>query len=125
MFEYLVKVDRVVDGDTIDIAIDLGFSLHYKTRVRLSGIDTAEKNTELGKQVKEYVKSALEGKSFRIQTTKPDKYGRILGELFLPDNTSFNKSLIEKGLAKSYDGGTKTVWKEDELAGKDKKLANG
>lgn len=115
MFEYLARVDRVVDGDTIDIAIDLGFSLHYKTRVRLSGIDTAEKNTELGKQVKEYTKSVLEGKSFRIQTTKPDKYGRILGELFLPDNTSFNKSLIEKGLAKSYDGGTKIVWKESEL----------
>ena len=115
MFEYMVKVERVVDGDTIDIAIDLGFSLHYKTRVRLSGIDTAEKNTELGKQTKEYVKGVLEGKSFRIQTTKPDKYGRILGELFLADNTSFNKSLIEKGLAKSYDGGTKTVWKESEL----------
>lgn len=115
MFEYLVKVERVVDGDTIDIAIDLGFSLHYKTRVRLSGIDTAEKNTELGKQTKEYVKGVLEGKSFRIQTTKPDKYGRILGELFLPDNSSFNKSLIEKGLAKSYDGGTKTLWKESEL----------
>ena len=111
----MVKVERVVDGDTIDIAIDLGFSLHYKTSVRLSGIDTAEKNTELGKQTKEYVKGVLEGKSFRIQTTKPDKYGRILGELFLPDNTSFNKSLIEKGLAKSYDGGTKTVWKESEL----------
>jgi len=115
MFEYLAKVEKVVDGDTIDIAIDLGFSLHYKTRVRLAGIDTAEKNTNLGKQTKEYVKTTLEGKSFKIKTTKPDKYGRILGELFLPDNTSFNKALIEKGLAKSYDGGTKTVWTETEL----------
>ncbi len=115
MFEYLAKVERVVDGDTIDIAIDLGFSLHYKTRVRLSGIDTAEKNTALGKKTKEFVKFALEGYVMRIQTTKPDKYGRILGEVFLADGTNFNKSLVSQGLAKSYDGGTKTVWTEAEL----------
>jgi micrococcal nuclease len=115
MFEYLAKVEKVIDGDTIDIAIDLGFSLHYKTRVRLAGIDTAEKNTDLGKRTKEYVKGILEGNSYRIQTTKPDKYGRILGELFLPDNSSFNKSLIAQGLAKAYGGGTKTVWTETEL----------
>ena len=51
----------------------------------------------------------------KIQTTKPDKYGRILGEIFLPDGTSFNKSLVAQGRAKAYDGGTKTVWAEDEL----------
>ena len=115
MFEYLAKVEKVVDGDTIDIAIDLGFSLHYKTRVRLAGIDTAEKNTELGKKTKAYVKQTLEGYVMRIQTTKPDKYGRILGEVFLADGTSFNKSLISQGLAKAYDGGTKTAWTEAEL----------
>jgi len=115
MFEYLAKIERVVDGDTVDIAIDLGFSIHYKTRVRLAGIDTAEKNTPLGKKTKGYVKVALEGMTMRIQTTKPDKYGRILGEIFLPDGTSFNKSLVDQGRAKAYDGGTKTVWSEGEL----------
>lgn len=116
MFEYLAKVEKVVDGDTIDIAIDLGFSLHYKTRVRLAGIDTAEKNTELGKKTKAYVKEQLEGKMVRIQTTKPDKYGRILGEVFsLTDGASFNKRLIDEKLAKAYDGGTKTAWTEAEL----------
>ncbi len=119
MYEYRVKqVVKVVDGDTIDVVIDLGFDISYTSRVRLAGIDTPESRTTdarekiLGVEVKEYLKKALEGATdIVIRTEKVDsseKYGRILGWLFVNKETgSLNMQLVNKGYAWSYDGGTK------------------
>ena len=119
MYEYRVKkVLRVVDGDTIDVDIDLGFNVSYTQRVRLAGIDTPESRTTdlkekaLGLEVKEYLKHSLEGaEDVVIQTEKPDsseKYGRILGWLFINDDeVSLNEKMINEGYAWEYDGGTK------------------
>ena len=117
MYEYRVKkVTKIVDGDTIDVEIDLGFDISFSSRVRLAGIDTPESKTKdleekkLGLEVKEYIKHAIEeAKDIVIRTEKPDsseKYGRILGWLFL-DGVSFNQHLIDAGYAWGYLGGTK------------------
>lgn len=119
MFEYRIKqVSKVVDGDTIDVDIDLGFSISYSQRLRLAGIDTPESRTTdrfektLGIESKEYLKSKLkDAKDIVVKTEKPDsseKYGRILGWLFLDGNTkSINDQMIEDGYAWSYMGETK------------------
>jgi micrococcal nuclease len=119
MYEYRVKkVLKIVDGDTIDVDIDLGFSVSFTQRVRLAGIDTPESRTTdlkekaLGLEVKEYLKNLLDGaEDIVIQTEKPDsseKYGRILGWLFINDeDTSINEKMINEGYAWEYDGGTK------------------
>jgi micrococcal nuclease len=119
MYEYHVKkVLNVVDGDTIDVDIDLGFSVSYTQRVRLAGIDTPESRTKdlkekaLGLEVKEFLKKQLkDALSVTIKTEKPDsseKYGRILGWLYINDDEkSLNEQMIEQGYAWTYDGGTK------------------
>ena len=119
MNEYRVKkVHKVVDGDTIDVDIDLGFSVSFFSRVRLAGIDTPESRTTdakekaLGLEVKEKIKKELAAaKDVVIKTEKPDsseKYGRILGWIFLDGNTvSLNQQLIDQGYAWTYGGGTK------------------
>ena len=120
MYEYRVKqVLKVVDGDTIDVIIDLGFDVSFTSRVRLAGIDTPESRTTdarekiLGLEVKEYLKKALDGATdIVIRTEKADsseKYGRILGWLFVNRQTeSLNTELVNKGYAWTYDGGTKS-----------------
>ena len=120
MYEYRVKqVLKVVDGDTIDVVIDLGFDISYTSRVRLAGIDTPESRTTdarekiLGLEVKEYLKKALDGATdIVIRTEKvesSEKYGRILGWLFINRQTdSLNTELVNKGYAWSYDGKTKS-----------------
>jgi micrococcal nuclease len=119
MYEYQIKqVLKVVDGDTIDVIIDLGFDVSFTSRVRLAGIDTPESRTTdarekiLGKEVKDYLTKALDGATdIVIRTEKVDsseKYGRILGWLFINRETdSLNLQLVNKGYAWAYDGGTK------------------
>jgi len=119
MYEYRVKkVTAVVDGDTIDVDIDLGFSVSFSQRVRLAGIDTPESRTldkfekTLGLEAKEYLKSKLkDAKVVVIKTEKPDsseKYGRILGWLYVDgDTVSVNDHMIEDGYAWGYLGDTK------------------
>lgn len=119
MYEYRVKqVLKVVDGDTIDVVIDLGFDISFTSRVRLAGIDTPESRTtdsrekQLGLEVKEYLKKQLEGATdIVIKTEKVDsseKYGRILGWVFVNKSTgSLNMEMVNKGYAWDYDGGTK------------------
>jgi len=119
MYEYRVKkVNKIVDGDTIDVDIDLGFAVSFTQRVRLAGIDTPESRTidlkekALGLEVKEKIKKELAAaKDVVIKTEKPDsseKYGRILGWIFLDGNTvSLNQQLIDQGYAWTYGGGTK------------------
>ena len=119
MYEYYVhSLDRVVDGDTIDVTIDLGFDIRYSSRVRLAGIDTPESRTRdleekaLGLEAKEYLKKRLkDAKRIVIKTEKLDsseKYGRILGWIFLDDETnSVNNQMIMRGYAWEYGGDTK------------------
>ena len=114
---YRVKqVLKVVDGDTIDADIDLGFDISLTKRVRLSGVDTPESRTTdlkekaLGLEVKEWLKKNLDGKkNILIKTELPDsteKYGRILGRLYV-DDVCLNDRMISDGYAWEYDGGTK------------------
>jgi len=129
MYEYRVKkVHKVVDGDTIDVDIDLGFSISFFSRVRLAGIDTPESRTTnakekvLGLEVKEKLKKELAAaKDVVIKTEKPDsseKYGRILGWVFLDgSDVSLNQRLINEGYAWTYGGGTK-IKDFDELIAK-------
>ena len=119
MFEYRVnQVTKVVDGDTIDVDIDLGFSISYSQRLRLAGIDTPESRTTdkfektLGIESKDYLKHKLkDAKDVVVRTEKPDsseKYGRILGWVYVDGNTkSLNEQMIEDGYAWGYMGETK------------------
>jgi micrococcal nuclease len=119
MFEYYVKkVNKVVDGDTIDVDIDLGFDISFSSRVRLAGIDTPESRTTdkmektLGLESKEYLKKSIDAsKTVVIKTEKMDsseKYGRILGWVFLDGSqVSINQKMINEGYAWGYMGETK------------------
>jgi micrococcal nuclease len=119
MYEYNIKkVTKVVDGDTIDVDIDLGFNISYAQRVRLAGIDTPESRTKdlrekaLGLEVKNKLKSAIESaNTVIIKTELPDsteKYGRILGWVYLDGAAkSLNEQLIDEGYAWGYMGETK------------------
>jgi micrococcal nuclease len=119
MYEYYVrKVENVVDGDTIDVLIDLGFDILFASRVRLAGIDTPESRTKdlaekaLGLEAKEYLKKHLkDAKSVIIKTEKMDsseKYGRILGWVYVDGNTiSLNDMMINDGYAWGYLGDAK------------------
>jgi micrococcal nuclease len=116
---YRIKsVIKVVDGDTIDASIDLGFDISLEKRIRFAGIDTPESRTtnlkekSLGLESKEWLKKALEGaKDIIIKTEKPnstEKFGRIIGHLFINgQETSLNTQMIDEGYALAYDGGTK------------------
>ena len=116
---YRIKnILKVVDGDTIDASIDLGFDISLEKRIRFAGIDTPESRTTnlkekaLGLESKEWLKKALEGaKDILIKTELPDsteKYGRIIGHLFINgQETSLNTQMIDAGYALAYDGGTK------------------
>ena len=119
MYEYFVKeVKNVVDGDTIDVVIDLGFDILFASRVRLAGIDTPESRTTdkaekvLGLESKDYLKKHLkDAKSVIIKTEKMDsseKYGRILGWVYINGDTiSINDKMINDGYAWGYLGDTK------------------
>jgi micrococcal nuclease len=119
MYEYRVKkVLKVVDGDTIDVDIDLGFNVSYTQRVRLAGIDTPESRTKdlkekaLGLESKDYLSKQLkDALTVVIKTEKPDsteKYGRILGWIYInQDIKSLNELMIEQGYAWTYNGETK------------------
>jgi micrococcal nuclease len=119
MYEYYVrKVENVVDGDTIDVLIDLGFDILFQSRVRLAGIDTPESRTRdlkekaLGLESKEYLKKHLkDAKSIIIKTEKmnsTEKFGRILGWLYVNGETiSVNDMMINDGYAWGYMGDTK------------------
>ena len=126
MYTYFVKsIDRIVDGDTIDISIDLGFDLTKKERVRLAGIDTPEKRTKnqkekkMGYQATEFLEMHLmEATKLTVKTEKDGKFGRMLGWLYKSDEDtmSINQIMIDKGYAWAYDGGTKVRNLEDLMA---------
>ena len=124
---YRAKLDRVVDGDTIDAMIDVGFDIWVKKRIRYKGIDTWESRTrdleekKLGLAAKARNKELLEEVSeksgyFRLRSYGVGKYGRVLGELFIMDESGnticINNQLINEGHAYVYDGGKKKLLKE-------------
>lgn len=107
------KVLNVVDGDTIDVSVDLGFSVYSHQRLRLYGIDTEEltstvaEERELAKKAKQRLIYLVLDKKIYIQTFKTDKYGRYLAKLYLnlDESVSVNDLLITENLAKPYFGG--------------------
>ena len=119
-YEYTAKLERVVDGDTCDALIDLGFDTWVKKRIRFFGVDTWESRTrnleekKKGLAAKAYVKDLLENSDegkFLLKSHGVGKYGRVLGELFVKGNEkSVNELLKENGHAYEYDGGKKKVF---------------
>jgi len=120
----VVKINRVVDGDTIDVTIDLGFDLYKKERVRVAGVDTPEKRTRnleekaLGIDATAWLKVKLEetikgDEELTVRTELKGgvgKYGRLLGWLYIGDSDlSLNEQMITEGYAHAYDGGTKNM----------------
>ena len=120
----VTEINRVLDGDTIDVTIDLGFDLYKKERVRIAGVDTPEKRTRnleekaLGIDATNWLKAKLEGTlagddelSVRTELVGgTGKYGRLLGWLYIGDDSvSLNEQMIEEGYAHAYDGGTKDM----------------
>ena len=119
----VTSIDKVLDGDTIDVTIDLGFDLYKKERVRVAGVDTPEKRTrnleekELGIHATNWLKEKLDGAisgddDLVIRTELVGgvgKYGRLLGWLYVGGDaaSSLNEQMIEEGYAWAYDGGTK------------------
>ena len=120
----VTEINRVLDGDTIDVTIDLGFDLYKKERVRIAGVDTPEKRTrnkeekELGIDATNWLKEKLEGTlagddQLFIRTELVGgvgKYGRLLGWCYIGDaEVSLNEQMITEGYAHAYDGGTKDM----------------
>ena len=132
-FSYRVKkVTKVVDGDTIDVTLDMGFDILYQQRVRLFGIDTPESRTrdkeekKYGLLSKYFLKDALSnGKKITIKTYTGDetgKFGRILGDVWI-DGKSINQTMCDKGYAVAYYGQNKSLVEEAHLKNR-KRLAN-
>jgi len=122
---YRGKLERVVDGDTIDALIDVGFDIWIKKRIRYSGIDTWESRTrdlvekQKGLQAKArnqelLMKVSSKSGYFRLKSHGVGKYGRVLGEIFIEDSKgkqyNINKTLISEGHAYVYEGGKKKVF---------------
>ena len=124
----VTKIKKVLDGDTIDVVIDLGFDLAKTERVRIAGVDTPEKRTRnleekaLGLDatnwLKEKLNQTIKGEDELVVRTElvggVGKYGRLLGWLYVGDSdVSLNEQMIEEGYAWPYDGGTKQKNFED------------
>ena len=106
MYTYNCIVIKVVDGDTVDLDIDLGFHIRVVKRVRMLFINAPERHTDLGKRSKDFLlKSIPEGSEVIIKTQlySKDKYGRLLAEIFAADQiSSINKLMIDNGFAEYY-----------------------
>ena len=132
MYEYNCKVKRVVDGDTVDVLIDLGFDIAYASRVRLYGIDTPESRTRdkdekaRGLISKDFLKSLLDKGSVVIRTRKDKKgkFGRILGEMVV-DDININELMIEEHHAVKYHGQSKDDIEAEHLVNRQKLIDKG
>tara|TARA_A100000172_G_scaffold78305_1_gene63722 strand:- start:61 stop:477 length:417 start_codon:yes stop_codon:yes gene_type:complete len=125
MYTYKAKLDRVVDGDTIDVNIDLGFDITVHKRVRLAGIDTPESRTrdleekKRGLAAKYRLTEILDQGSLVVESKEVGKYGRVLGVLTVhPDNLDLpinvNETLVREGHAVEYNGGKKVKKKVEQ-----------
>tara|TARA_Y100000361_G_scaffold104242_1_gene93976 strand:+ start:5471 stop:5902 length:432 start_codon:yes stop_codon:yes gene_type:complete len=134
MYEYSCKVTRVVDGDTVDVTLDLGFNILHKCRVRLYGIDTPESRTRdkdekaRGLLAKQFILDALEESEITIIQTKlkdsKGKFGRVLGDLMI-DGISINGALCENNLAVPYYGQSKADVEASHLVNRQKLIDSG
>ena len=112
MYTYKAKLDRVVDGDTIDAHIDLGFDITIHKRIRLAGIDSPESRTRdleekaKGLASKDKLVELLGEGDFILESKEVGKYGRVLGNLIV-ENVNINDTLVEEGFAVEYWGGKK------------------
>lgn len=108
---------RVIDGDTVEIMGEVWENIYIKAKVRINGVDTPELSTIAGKLIKQEVVKKLNGKSATIVYVESDKYsGRFVGDVLIGSGReSLAKWLFEKGYCKTYDGGTKSKWTDDEL----------
>ena len=119
-FEYNCTVERIIDGDTVDVLIDLGFSLTIKQRIRLMGIDTPEVRTRdlkekyFGVMAKERLKELLSGNIVVVTKKEKGKYGRILGTFYNELNENINQMLVDERLAVGYFGQNKYEVKEKQ-----------
>ena len=129
MYEYNVKVVKIIDGDTVDVDVDLGFGVWlHKERVRIYGIDTPESRTRdkvekrFGLLAKEFVKQFVKGSSVILRTQKYDakgKFGRILGDIIV-DDKSLSETMIQEYHAVAYHGQSKEDIREAHLANRRK-----
>lgn len=133
MYEYNCTVDRVVDGDTIDVVLDLGFSVLYKSRVRLYAIDTPESRTRdkdekvRGKMAGKFLSDAVSSGSVVIRTELKDskgKYGRVLGTVVV-DGVNINQAMCDKFLAVPYHGQNKAEVEAAHLVNRQKLIELG
>ena len=134
MYEYSCKVERVVDGDTCDVVLDLGFDILYRSRVRLYGIDTPESRTRnkdekaRGKMAGAFLKEAIEdGEKVVIQTKLKDskgKYGRVLGDVVV-DDVNINQLMVKCHLAVAYHGQSKDDVEAEHLRNRDTLIEKG
>lgn len=106
MYEYNAKIVNVVDGDTVDAVVDLGFKIQTAQRLRLNGIDTPERGQPGFEEAKSFVTSAINGKNVVIRTHKVSKWGYYLIDISV-DGRDLAQMLLTSKLAKPYDGGTK------------------
>lgn len=108
---------RVIDGDTIDVTLDVGWGLRYSAACRLFGIDTPEVRTKAGKLVKQVVERYLADKPLRCRSMDRGKYyGRFVGTIHVPDDVAVSSMLIVQKLCQRYDGKKKKPWTADNLA---------
>jgi micrococcal nuclease len=101
-YVYKARIDRVIDGDTFDVTVDLGFQITTYQRLRLADVDTPEMKgpeREEGSRVKEYVKGLIEGKTVTIQSFKLGKFGRYTAEVFLDGDEKLSEHLLARGMA--------------------------
>ena len=107
MYEYKARIESVVDGDTVDAIIDLGFKTSMRQRLRLARIDTPERGQDGYAQARDFVTWAVIDKPVEIRTEKISKWGYYIAEITLPDGQNLSNALLKAGLAKLYDGGKK------------------
>ena len=132
MYEYNCEVKRVVDGDTVDVVIDLGFDIAYSSRVRLFGIDTPESRTRdkdekaRGLIGKDFLKSYLDkgGVVIRTRKDKKGKFGRVLGEMVVED-ININELMIKEHHAVKYHGQSKDDIEAEHLVNRQKLIDKG
>lgn len=116
MYEYKATVVRVIDGDTVDLNIDLGLRVHVVERIRLEGLDTPEKNSKVAAErvaalaAMTFLQELLKNPNVMIRTKKDvqEKYGRYLATIINVDGVNCNEELVKTGHAVAYDGGAKS-----------------
>ena len=107
MYEYKATVENVVDGDTVDVLVDLGFKTSTRQRVRLARIDTPERSQPGYAAARDFVREAVLNKPVMLKTEKVSKWGYYLAEVTLEDGRNLNDTLVQAQLARYYDGGKK------------------